>query len=81
MISSPAIHHRSNVRHSCWLSAGSAQARIRAAVSPAVAHSILSRYPQIARSHQAVRADFAASRSQQPMQSSLSKPEPVAKSP
>jgi len=81
MMPSPAIDARPDTGFSCRPSAGSAQARIGASDSPAVAPSILSRYPQIARSNQPVRAGFAASRSRQPMQSSLSKPEPVAKSP
>ena len=78
---SQSIHQYKNAWRSCRPSAGGAQARSGASDLPAVAPSILSRYPQIARSHQPVRADFAASRSRQPMQSSLSKPEPVAKSP
>ena len=41
MMSSPAIHHCSNARHSCWLSAGSAQARIGSLVSPTVASTNL----------------------------------------
>ena len=81
MMPSPAIDVRPDNGFSCPPSAGSAHARIGAADSPAVAHSIPSRHTQITRSHQAVRANFAASRSRQPMQSSLSKAEPAAKSP
>jgi hypothetical protein len=40
-----------------------------------------SRHAQIARSHRRIRPRLAASRSRQPLQSSLSKPEPTAKSP
>jgi hypothetical protein len=81
MIPSQSIHHCKNAWRFCWPSAGSAKARIGASDSPAFTPSILSRYLQIARSHQRMRADFAASRSRQPLQCSLSKPEPVAKSP
>jgi hypothetical protein len=81
MMPSPAIDVRPDNGFSCPPSAGSAHARIGASDSPEVTPSILSRYPQIARSHQPVRAGFPASRSRQPLQSSLSKPEPVAKSP
>ena len=35
MMPSPSIHDRSDARHSCWLSAGSAQARIGSLDSPA----------------------------------------------
>jgi hypothetical protein len=41
MMPAPAIHRRKNARHSCQLSAGSAQARIGALDSPAVATSIV----------------------------------------
>src|SRR6476661_8156347 len=62
MMTSPSIYTYSNARHSCWLSAGTAQARIAALHSIAVARPILSRYPQIARSHRRMRPWFAASR-------------------
>ncbi len=81
MMPSPSIHTYSNARHSCRLSAGIAQARIAALHSIAVTPPILSRYPQIARSHRRMRPSFAASRSRRPLQSNLSKPEPAAKSP
>jgi hypothetical protein len=83
MIPPPVIrrHHCSNARHSCWFSAGHAQAHIGMPDSPAVARSIRSPHAQIARSHRRMRPSFAASRSRQPFQSSLSKPKPVAKSP
>jgi hypothetical protein len=70
-----------NSFHACWLLAGTAQARIDALHSTAVARPILSRYPKIARTHRRIRPWFAASRSRRPLQSNLSKPEPAAKSP
>jgi len=81
MMPSPSIYTYSDARHSCRLSAGTAQARFAALHSIAVARPILSRYPQIARSHRRMRPWFAASRSRRPLQSNLSKPEPAAKSP
>ena len=82
MMPSPAIHHYcSNARQSCWLSAGHAQAHIGAPHSIAVTRPILARGPQIARSHRRKRPCFASSRSPQPFQPSLSKPESAAKSP
>ena len=82
MMPSPAIHHYcSNARHSCWLSAGIAQARIGALHSITAVRPILARGAQIARSYRRKRPCFAASRSRQPFQSGLSKPEPAAKSP
>ena len=65
MMPSPAIHHRSNARYSCWLSAGSAQARIGALDLPAVAPPILSRYAQIARPQRRIRPCLAENRSRQ----------------
>ena len=81
MMPSPSIYTYRNAGHPCWLSAGTAQARIAALHSIAVARPILSRYPQIARSHRRMRPCSAASRSRRPPQSNLSKPEPAAKSP
>ena len=81
MMPSPWIHYCRNARHSCWLSAGSAKAHIGSPHSPTVARQILSRYAQIASSYRRIRPCFAATRSRQPLQSNLSKPEPVAKSP
>ena len=51
MMPSPSSYTYSDARHSCRLSAGTAQARIAAPHSIAVARPILSRYPQIPRSH------------------------------
>jgi len=81
MMPSPSIHHASNARYFCRLSAGSEQARIGALHSQAVARPIRSLYGQIARSHRRMRPCFAANRSRQPLQSSLSKPQSAAKSP
>jgi hypothetical protein len=81
MMPLPSIYRYRNARHSCWLSAGTAQARIGALHSIAVARPILSRYPKIARTHRRIRPWFAASQSRRPLQSNLSKPEPAAKSP
>jgi hypothetical protein len=77
MMPPPSIYTYSNAR----LSAGTAQARNAALHSIAVTRPILSRFPQIARSHRRMRSCFAASRSRRPPQSNLSKPEPAAKSP
>src|SRR5216684_9027148 len=63
MMPSPAIYTYSNARHSRWLSASTAQARIAALHSIAVARPILSRYPQIARSNRRMPPWFATSRS------------------
>ena len=81
MMPSPLIYTYRSARHPCRLSAGTAQARITALHSIAVARPILSFYPQIARSHRRMRPCSAASRSRRPPQYSLSKPEPAAKSP
>jgi hypothetical protein len=81
MMPSPLIYTYRSARHPCRLSAGTAQARITALHSIAVARPILSFYPQIARSHRRMRPCSAASRSRRPPQSNLSKPEPAAKSP
>ena len=82
MMPSPAIHHRSNIRHSCWLPAGSAQARIGASDSPPLrATNPLALPRRSLVQTNACDHRFAASRSRQPLQSSLSKPEPAAKSP
>ena len=81
MMPSPSIYTYRNAQRSCWLSAGTAQARIAALHSIAVARPILSRYPQIARSHRRMGPWFAASRLRRPLQSNLCKPEPAAKSP
>src|SRR5216684_2149636 len=81
MMPSPSIHHASNARYFCRLSAGSEQARIGALHSQAVARPIRSLYGQIARSHRRMRPCFAANRSPQLPQSSLSKPQSAAKSP
>jgi hypothetical protein len=78
MMPSPSIYTYSNARHSHRLLAGIAQARIAALHSIAVTRPIQSRYPQVARSHRPMRPSFAASRSRQPLQSNLSKPEPAA---
>jgi hypothetical protein len=80
MMPSPSIYTYSNARHSYRLLAGIAQARIAALHSITVTRPILPRYPQIARSHRRIRPRLAASRSRHPLQSSLSKPEPAAKS-
>src|SRR6516164_2068292 len=81
MMPSPSIYTYRNARHPCWLSAGTAQARIAALHSIAVTQPILSRYLQIARSHRRMGPCFAASRLRRPLQSNLCKPEPAAKSP
>jgi hypothetical protein len=78
MMPSPSIHHSSDARHSCWLSAGSAQARIGSLDSPAVALPILSFTAQSARSHRRAHPRFAANRSHQPLQSKLGTPGLVA---
>ena len=81
MMPSPLIYTYRSARHSCQLSAGTAQARITPLHSIAVARPILSFYPQIARSHRRMRPCSAASRLRRPLQSNLCKPEPAAKSP
>ena len=81
MMLSPPIHHRSNARHSCWLSAGSAQARIGALDSPAVARQILSRHAQSARSQPRIHLRLAENRSPQSIEPKLQMPNFVAKSP
>ena len=81
MMSSPAIHHCGNARHSCWLSAGSAQARIGALDSPAVAQEILSCCTQIARPQRCISLGLAQNRSQQTLEPKLHTPDFVAKSP
>ena len=80
MMPSSAIDARPDTRSSCRLSAGSDQARITTSDSPALPPPIPSRHAQIARSHRRIQPRSAASRSRQPLQSSLSKPEPTAKS-
>ena len=67
MMPSPSIYTYRNARHSCWLSAGTAQARIAALHSIAVARPILSRYPQIARSHRRMGPWSAATRLRRPL--------------
>jgi hypothetical protein len=81
MMPSPAIEARPDTRFSCRLSAGSVQARITISDSSTLSPPIPSRHAQIARSHRRIRPRLAASRSRQPLQSSLSKPETAAKSP
>jgi len=80
MMPSPAIDVRPDTRFSCRFSAGGAQARITISDSPALPPPIPSRHAQIARSHRRIRPRLAASRSRQPLQFSLSKPETAAKS-
>jgi len=60
MMPSPLIYTYGSARHPCRLSAGTAQARITALHSIAVARPILSFYPQIARSHRRMRPCSAA---------------------
>jgi hypothetical protein len=81
MMQPPTILDHLETRYSCQLAAGRAQARIGARHSTAAAPPVLPRYAQIARSHPRMRPGINASRSRQPPQSSLSKPEPAAKSP
>jgi hypothetical protein len=77
MMPSPAIHHYcSKAWHSCWLSAGHAQAHVAAPHSIAAERPILPRSSQTARSHRRKRPCFAACRSGQPLQSSPTKPSP-----
>jgi hypothetical protein len=70
-----------NSFHASWLLAGTAQARIGALHSTAVARPILSRYPKIARTHRRMQPWFAASQSRRPLEFNLSQPEPAAKAP
>ena len=81
MMPPSSIHHCSNVRHSCWLSAGTAQAHIGALDSPAAASPIPSRYAQITRSYQRIHPCFAADQSRQPLNAVPQMPSFVAKSP
>jgi hypothetical protein len=81
MTPSPSINHYRKARHSCWLSASDAQARIGALYSPAVMQAILPRYAPIVRSHRRIPASVAPSRSRQPLQSKFRTPGFVVKSP
>ena len=80
MTPSPSIHDRSDAHYSCWLSAGSAQARIGALDSPAAPPSLVL-CAQIARSNRRTRPSLLANRSQQSLQFKLRTPSPLAKSP
>jgi hypothetical protein len=56
MMPSLTIDARPDIRLSCRLSAGSAQARITTSGSPALPSPIPSRHAQIARSHRRIRS-------------------------
>jgi hypothetical protein len=81
MMLASLIDDRSDTCHSCWLAAGSAQARIGPLDSQPVAPPIFSRTVQPARSPLRAHPSFAANRSRQSLRSNLLKPDPVAKSP
>jgi hypothetical protein len=82
MMRSQSIHQCKNARRSGRHSAGSGKTRIAVSDSPAAAPSIPSRYPLIARSHQAGPEPTSpqADRGSRCNLASAS-PKPVAKSP
>ena len=81
MLPSLPIDDRYDTRHSRWLVAGRAQARIRPLDSQPVAPPIASRNVPPAQSPQRAHSAFAANRSQQPLRSQILLPDPAAKSP
>ena len=81
MMPSPPIDHRYDTRHSRWLAAGRAQARIRPRDSQPVAPQIVSRNATPAHSRRRAHPGFAANRSQQPPRSQILLPDPATKSP
>ena len=81
MMPSLPIDDRYDTRHSRWLAAGSAQARIRPLDSQPVAPPIVARNVPPAHSPRRAHPGFAANRSQQPLRSQILLPDPAAKSP
>ena len=82
MMPSPPIDDRNDTRHSCWLAAGSAQARIACAGFDQQSRDQSRRATRRSLVHTDAHAHrLAANRSPQPLRSSLIKPEPAAKSP
>ena len=81
MIPSPQIQHRSDDHHSCWLSAGSAHARIGSPDCTDVAPPIRSRNVRNACSLLHVRPSFDATRPGRSLRSKLLEPHAAVKSP
>jgi hypothetical protein len=81
MTPSSPIKDRSNAHHSCWLSAGNAQARSGSMDLPAVAPPIPSFNAPNARSYRRAHPCFAANPLPQPLQSKLRTPALAANSP
>ena len=81
MMPSPPIDDRPNTRYSCWLAAGSAQARIGPLDWRAVAPSIPSCNVHSTHFHRRKPAPFKLTRARRPPRSNRSKPRPPAKSP
>jgi hypothetical protein len=81
MMPSPSIEHRSDARHSCWLSAGSAPARVGPPDRPAIAPQIFWRNVRSARSRQHARPRFKLKRSDRQRRLNLPNTHADAKSP
>jgi hypothetical protein len=81
MMPSPSIDHRSDTRHSCGLSAGSAHARVDPLDWSAVAPPISSRHVRSARSSLHAHTCLAVKRAERLLQSNPLAPGAAAKSP
>ena len=81
MILSQQIDNPGDTSTSCWLSAGSVQARVRPSDWPAVMPPILSRNLPSARSPLHPYPCFEADRSRPPLRPNILAPDPAAKSP
>jgi hypothetical protein len=81
MMLAPSVHDRSDARYSCWLSAGTVQARSAALDSPAVTSQVFSCNVPTARPHPHAHPYFAANPSPQSLQSKRRTSGSAAKSP
>jgi hypothetical protein len=81
MMPSPPIGHRYDTRHSRWLAAGRAQARIRPSDPQPAPPQNLSATVRTARLPLQLPQCLQLKRPQQPMRSSILLPDPATKSP